>query len=112
MGWQGISPQTDHRAMEHAITIVFDTLKYVETLKSAGVPEALANVEVEALTAALGESAHGRRTPKGAIEELKTELSGVRHDQAGLKSEFVMLKVLLILAMAGVMLLAVQMLFG
>ncbi len=35
-------------------TITFDTLKFVEKLKAAGVPEAQAKAEVEALQEALG----------------------------------------------------------
>jgi hypothetical protein len=38
-------------------TITFDTLKFVERLKAAGVPEAQAKAEAEALQEALGTAA-------------------------------------------------------
>jgi hypothetical protein len=55
-------------------TITFDTLKFVERLKLAGVSEEQAKAEVEALTAALNETI--------AVRELatKTDLEMIKAD--------------------------------
>lgn len=55
-------------------TITFDTLKYVERLKAAGVPEPQAKAEAEALSEALAETI--------AIRDLatKTDLESLKSD--------------------------------
>lgn len=60
-------------------TITFDTLKYAERLKSAGVPDAQARAEAEALRDALAEAIdHSVVTKRDLVTELvpiKTELA-------------------------------------
>jgi hypothetical protein len=56
-------------------TITFDTLKFVERLKSAGVSEEQAKAEVEALTEALNETIAVRElATKFDLETLKADL--------------------------------------
>jgi hypothetical protein len=56
-------------------TITFDTLKFVERLKAAGVPEEQAKAEVEALTTALNETIAERElATKTDLEAIKADL--------------------------------------
>ena len=54
-------------------TVTFDTLKYAEALKSAGVPDAQAKAQAEALADALRQGGQDLAT-KADIAELKAEL--------------------------------------
>ena len=60
--------------------IQFDTLRFVEKLKSAGVPEAQAKAEAEALSTALGESASGLLATKDDITTVKLEIADVKSE--------------------------------
>ncbi len=56
-------------------TITFDTLKFVERLKAAGVPESQAKAEAEALTEALAETIAIRDlATKADLESLKSDI--------------------------------------
>ena len=56
-------------------TITFDTLKFVERLKSSGVSDEQAKAEVEALTAALNETIAVRElATKSDLESIKSDL--------------------------------------
>lgn len=56
-------------------TITFDTLKFVERLKAAGVPESQAKAEAEALTEALAETIAIRDlATKADLESLKADI--------------------------------------
>lgn len=56
-------------------TITFDTLKFVERLKAAGVPEEQAKAEVEALAEALSETIAIRElATKSDLESMKSDL--------------------------------------
>jgi hypothetical protein len=61
-------------------TITFDTLKFVEKLKAAGVPESQAKAESEALQEALGTAEVATKRDVERIEsqlrEMKAELNG------------------------------------
>lgn len=63
-----------------SMSIPFDTLRFVEKLKSAGISEAQAKAEAEALATALGESASGLMATKDDITELKLEIGDVKSD--------------------------------
>ncbi|MCK9985390.1 MAG: hypothetical protein AzoDbin1_01862 [Azoarcus sp.] len=78
-----------------SMAIQFDTLRYVERLKSAGIPEAQAKAEAEALAIALGESASG-------LLATKDDVTGIKLDLAEIKSEQKLMKWMLGLLIAGV----------
>ena len=63
-------------------TITFDTLKYAERLKSAGVPDAQARAEAEALRDALAETINQSVVAKS---DLVTELAPIKTELAVLK---------------------------
>ncbi len=64
-----------------SMAIQFDTLRYVEKLKSAGIPEAQAKAEAEALSIALGESASGTLATKDDVTGIKLELAEIKSEQ-------------------------------
>jgi hypothetical protein len=55
-------------------TIAFDTLKFVEKLTAAGVPEAQAKAEAEALVSAFAEAMDSQLATKSDINRLEREL--------------------------------------
>ncbi|MGH8531566.1 MAG: DUF1640 domain-containing protein [Gammaproteobacteria bacterium] len=55
-------------------TVTFDTLKFVERLKAAGVPEAQAKAMAEAQQDALSESVAMQLATKADLAELKLEV--------------------------------------
>lgn len=70
------------------MTVTFDTLKYAEALKTAGVPDAQAKAQAEALADALRQGGMGLAT-KADIAELKTELKA---DIAKLQTDIAWIK--------------------
>jgi hypothetical protein len=64
-------------------TITFDTLKFVEKLKAAGVPEAQAKAEAEALQGALSESLDTQLATKRDIDGLRSELKEFKAEVNG-----------------------------
>jgi hypothetical protein len=82
-------------------TITFDNLKFVEKLKSAGIPEAQAKAEVEALAAALQETAAGLLATRDDIHRIERKL--VEHD-----GEFKSLKWMLGIIVVGVVMLVLK----
>lgn len=87
-----------------SMAIQFDTLRYVEKLKSAGIPEAQAKAEAEALATALGESASGLLATKNDITNIKIEM-------ADIKSELKLMKWMVVTIVAGVVSLVVKAFF-
>jgi hypothetical protein len=55
-------------------TITFDTLKFVEKLKAAGIPEAHAKAEAEALVSAFSEAMDSQLAMKLDVNRLEREL--------------------------------------
>lgn len=55
-------------------TITFDTLKFVEKLKAAGVSESQAKAEAEALVSAFSEAMDSQLATKSDINRLEREL--------------------------------------
>jgi hypothetical protein len=87
-----------------SMAIQFDTLRYVEKLRLAGVPEAQAKAEAEALSTALGESASGSLASKDDITNIKIEM-------ADIKSELKLLRWMVVTIVAGVLSLVVKAFF-
>lgn len=65
------------------MAVTFDTLKYAEALKSAGVPDTQAKVQAQALVQALEEGA-GQLAGKQDVEALRQEM---KFQLADLKSD-------------------------
>ena len=65
----------------------FDTLRYVETLISAGVPAPQAEAGVAAITRAFEEWGSGFLATKGGIFDVKSEVFAVKSEITELKSE-------------------------
>lgn len=78
-----------------SMAIQFDTLRFVEKLKSAGIPEAQAKAEAEALATALGESASG-------LLATKDDITGIKIEMADVKSELKLMKWMVVTIVAGV----------
>ena len=55
-------------------TVTFDTLKFVEKLRTAGVPEAQAKAEAEALVSVFAEAIDHQLATKADIARLEREL--------------------------------------
>ncbi len=89
-----------------SVAIQFDTLKYVEKLKSAGIPETQAKAGAEALATALGESASGVLATKEDISSLKVEVAGAKSELkieiADVKSELKVMRWMIATIVAGV----------
>ncbi|MER2540393.1 MAG: hypothetical protein ABTQ26_14235 [Azonexus sp.] len=86
------------------MAIQFDTLRYVEKLKSAGIPEVQAKAEAEVLAAALGESASGSLATKD-------DITGIKLDLVEVKAEQKLMKWMLGLIFAGVVALVMKSFF-
>jgi hypothetical protein len=63
-----------------SMSIQFNTLRYVETLKAGGFTEAQAKAEADALATALGESSSSSLASKDDIYGLKLEISEIKSD--------------------------------
>lgn len=59
-------------------SITFDTLKFVEKLKAAGVPEGQAKAEAEALVSTFSEAMDSQLAAKSDINRLERELLVVK----------------------------------
>ena len=71
-------------------TLTFDTLGYFEKLKAAGVPDAQAKVQVEAMqdiVRAYDESSRKELATKGDIQDVHAEIQIVRNDVQRVRSE-------------------------
>ncbi len=66
-------------------TVTFDTLKFVEKLKSAGVPEMQARAEAEALVSAFSEAAELQLASKSDINGIKSDINRLERDLFVLK---------------------------
>ena len=85
-------------------SITFDTLKYVERLKAAGVPEAQAKAESEALRDVLAEATDNTLATKSDIERIERKL--IEHD-----GEFKAIKWMLGIIVGGVVMLVLRAFF-
>ncbi len=89
-------------------TITFDTLKFVEKLKAAGVPEAQAKAEAEALVSALSEAMDSQLATKSDINRLEREL---KSDISRLERELIVLKWMVGMVIGGVVALILKAFF-
>ena len=86
------------------MTIRFDTLRFVDKLIKAGVPEAQAKAEAEALVFALAESA-------SETFASRDDITGIKLDLVEIKSEQKLMKWMLGLILAGVLTLVMKSFF-
>jgi hypothetical protein len=88
------------------MAIQFDTLRYVEKMRSAGVSEEQAKAGAEALSAAFSEATSGVLATKDDIVSVKMEVVAVRTDLkveiADVKSDLKIVKWAALLILAGV----------
>lgn len=68
------------------MTVAFDTLKYAETLKAAGVPDPQAKAQAQALAEALKEGTAPLATQQDILL-VKQDVLLVKQDIAGLRQE-------------------------
>ena len=80
-------------------TITFDTLKFVEKLKAAGVPEGQAKAEAEALVSAFSEAMDSQLATKGDITHLETS---IRTELNRLDRELLVVKWMVGLVLGGI----------
>ena len=79
-------------------TITFDTLKFVERLKAAGIPEGQAKAEAEALQGAFAEALDSQLATKRDIDRLERLMDGM---EAKLTGELTLVKWMLALVIAA-----------
>ncbi len=88
------------------VTITFDTLKFVEKLRAAGVPEAQAKVQAEVLLFALDEVMDQQLATKTDIarleREVKTDIALVRADITRLERDLFVIKWMMGMMMGGI----------
>ena len=70
-------------------TLTFDTLRYTERLRAAGVPEQQAKAEAEALRDVLAEAMDSSLATKADLMEVKAEL---RLEMTGIRGELSTIK--------------------
>ena len=75
--------------LKHMSTLTFDTLRYAERLRTAGVPEQQAKAEAEALRDVLAEAMDSSLATKADLMEVKAEL---RLEMAGIRGELSTIK--------------------
>ena len=85
------------------MAIQFDTLRYVETLESAGIPRSQAKAYAEVLATALGQDASWAPTIKDGIVDIKSGLADIRIELADIKSDLKLMKWMLVSVAAGVL---------
>ncbi len=61
-------------------SITFDTLKFVDTLKEAGISEAQAKAQAKAIGDAIESATSLSLATKSDIQELKTDINSVKYD--------------------------------
>ncbi len=96
-------------------TITFDTLKFVEKLKAAGVPEAQAKAEAEALQGVFAETLETQLATKTDIVRLERRLDGfdakIDRLETKLSGELTLVKWMMGLILGGVIALIMRAFF-
>jgi hypothetical protein len=104
--------QQKHQEIEIMVAVTFDTLKYVETLRTAGVPEIQAKAMAEAQREVFAEVSDNSLATKSDIFGVKQEIAEVRHEVVEVKSDIKLLKWMFGFLLAGVASLVVKAFFG
>ena len=103
-------------ALYHMSTITFDTLKFVEKLKAAGISDAQAKAESEALQGVLAEALDSQLATKNDLIKLDRRLDGIdakidRMD-AKMSGELTLLKWMLGILIASIMSIVIKTFFS
>ncbi len=93
-------------------TITFDTLKFANKLKSAGVPEKQAEAEAEAISEVLEVNLKDLVTKEYLDAKFQQELAPIRTDLAVLKADSVTIKWMMGIIIAGVMSIVIKTFFS
>ena len=97
-------------------TITFDTLKFVEKLKAAGIPEAQAKAESEALQVVLAEALDSQLATKNDLIKLDRRLDGLDAKidcmDTRISGELTLLKWMMGILIAGIMSLVIKTFFA
>ncbi len=97
-------------------TITFDTLKFVEKLKAAGIPEAQAKAESEALQVVLAEALDSQLATKNDLIKLDRRLDGldakIDRMDTRISGEHTLLKWMMGILIAGVMSIVIKTFFS
>jgi len=97
-------------------TITFDTLKFVEKLKAAGIPEAQAKAESEALQVVLAEALDSQLATKNDLIKLDRRLDGldakIDRMDTRISGELTLLKWMMGILIAGVMSIVIKTFFS
>lgn len=95
--------------------ITFDTLKFVERLKAAGIPEGQAKAEAEALQGVFAEALDSQLATKADILRLERRMDGfdakLDRSEAKLSGELTLLKWMMGLILGGVVALILRAFF-
>ena len=106
------SYKTAYLALNHMSTITFDTLKFVEKLKAAGISDAQAKAESEALQGVLAEALDSLLATKNDLIKLDRRLDSIdaKIDRMDTKvsGELTLLKWMLGILIAGVMAIVIK----
>lgn len=84
-----------------ASMVYFDTLEYVETLKSAGFSEVQAKAFVKVQQESLSECLDTTLATKADIQNIKTEIQEVKFELKDMKADLTWLKWMFGMMMAG-----------
>lgn len=83
-------------------TITFDTLKFADTLKAAGVPDKQAEAEARALADAFSSNASELAT-KGDVKDLRSEMELMRKDMQAMEMRLTIKLGAIIAAAVGIL---------
>lgn len=73
-------------------TITFDTLKFTDRLKEAGIPESQARAEAEALRDVFAEALDSALATKADINTVRLDMAGMKTEMASVRGELQTIK--------------------
>ena len=102
--------------LNHMSTVTFDTLKFVEKLKAAGISDAQAKAESEALQGVLAEALDSQLATKNDLIKLDRRLDGldakIDRMDTRISGELTLLKWMMGIIIAGVMSIVIKTFFS
>lgn len=102
--------------LNHMATVTFDTLKFVEKLKAAGISDAQAKAESEALQGVLSEALDSQLATKSDLIKLDRRMDGldakIDRMDTRISGELTLLKWMMGILIAGVMSIVIKTFFS